>query len=263
MAYPDAPMPEDYTEAEANELLAQFATDKSVLSKTQKAAVARINFKKGKGEPIAWRAALAPAAASAAAPAAAAAAAPKPQEKSPADLAREKGLAHPLVKEARAVFGEALIDGGWQTKYPYVVVTDPMRVAEVATWLRDAKGFTHFANETAVDYPPDRMEVVANLYSIERKEGVALKVKLPRPAEGMPAVASLEPVYRGADWYEREIFDLFGISFNGHPDLRRIMLPDGWAGHPLRKDYDVTKEQYVGLGDDGRDIVSFKEEDGW
>ena len=70
-------------------------------------------------------------------------------------------------------------------------------------------------------------------------------------------------VHPGADWLEREVFDLFGIRFTGHPYMRRLMLPDGWVGHPLRKDYDSSKEQFVGLGADGHDIVSFNKEDGW
>ena len=89
---------------------------------------------------------------------------------------------------------------------------------------------------TAVDrYPAEpRFEVVYHLHSIERNERVRLKCRL----EGDdPEIESVTSVWRSANWYEREVFDLFGIRFRNHPDLRRIMMPDDWEGHPLRKDY--------------------------
>jgi NADH-quinone oxidoreductase subunit C len=79
--------------------------------------------------------------------------------------------------------------------------------------------------------------VVYHLQSIERKLRVRLKCRL---RGDNPSIESVTSVWRGADWYEREVFDLFGIRFTGHPDLRRIMLPDDWEGHPLRKDYPIT-----------------------
>jgi NADH-quinone oxidoreductase subunit C len=92
---------------------------------------------------------------------------------------------------------------------------------------------------TAVDrYPSEpRFEVVYHLHSIEHNERLRLKCRI--PGEN-PEIASVTSVWRSADWYEREVFDLFGIRFAGHPDLRRIMLPEDWEGHPLRKDYPIT-----------------------
>jgi NADH-quinone oxidoreductase subunit C len=92
---------------------------------------------------------------------------------------------------------------------------------------------------TAVDrYPAEpRFELVYHLHSLERKERVRLKCQVSGEA---PAIDSVTSVWRGANWYEREVFDLFGIQFVGHPDLRRIMMPDDWEGHPLRKDYPIT-----------------------
>ncbi len=92
---------------------------------------------------------------------------------------------------------------------------------------------------TAVDRYPGapRFEVVYHLHSIERNQRVRLKCRLEGDA---PEIESVTSVWRSADWYEREVFDLFGIRFRKHPDLRRIMMPDDWEGHPLRKDYPVT-----------------------
>jgi NADH-quinone oxidoreductase subunit C len=91
---------------------------------------------------------------------------------------------------------------------------------------------------TCVDrYPVEpRFELNYHLVSIPRREKVRLRVRL---AGSDPVVDSLVPVWPGANWLEREIFDLFGIRFTGHPDLRRILLPDDWEGHPLRRDYPV------------------------
>jgi len=98
--------------------------------------------------------------------------------------------------------------------------------------------FTYLSDISAVDRFPiePRFEVNYHLLSLDRKERLRLRVRLPG-AE--PAVASVIPVWPTANWHERETFDLFGIRFNGHPDLTRILLPDEWEGHPLRKDYPV------------------------
>jgi len=80
----------------------------------------------------------------------------------------------------------------------------------------------------------DVIRVVYHLYSYSKRHAFILKVELPRAA---PEVASVEPVWKAADWLEREQYDLLGVKFTGHPDLRRVMLPDDWVGHPLRKDY--------------------------
>jgi len=92
---------------------------------------------------------------------------------------------------------------------------------------------------TAVDrYPAEpRFEVVYHLNSLERKQWLRLKARI---GGENPTIESVTSVWRGANWYEREVFDLFGIRFTGHPDLRRIMMPDDWEGHPLRKDYPIT-----------------------
>ncbi len=90
---------------------------------------------------------------------------------------------------------------------------------------------------TCVDWYPNepRFEIVYHLFSTATKKRVRLKVKL----TGDPSIDSLVPLWPSANFFEREVFDLFGIRFDGHPNLKRIMMPEGWDGHPLRKDYPV------------------------
>jgi NADH-quinone oxidoreductase subunit C len=113
------------------------------------------------------------------------------------------------------------------------------KIASVCGFLKYDQKFARLSTVTAVDrYPAEpRYEVVYHLHSLERNDRVRVKCRLPGPD---PAVESVTSVWRGANWYEREVFDLFGIRFLGHPDLRRIMMPDDWEGHPLRKDYPIT-----------------------
>ncbi len=109
---------------------------------------------------------------------------------------------------------------------------------DVAQACKDA-GFESLVDETAVDYLGKRdvrFEVVANLLSLRHNLRVRLRAQVP---EDDTTVASLVPVYPGANFYEREVWDMFGITFEGHPDMTRILMPDDWEGHPLRKDYQV------------------------
>ena len=98
--------------------------------------------------------------------------------------------------------------------------------------------FNYLSDLTCVDWYPQepRFEVVYHLLSIPKKERVRLKVRL---AGGSPALESITSVWPGANYFEREIFDLFGVRFTGHPYLRRLLMPENWDGHPLRKDYPV------------------------
>ena len=118
-------------------------------------------------------------------------------------------------------------------------------VREVAKRCREDKDlqFNLLSDATCVDRFPmePRFEVNYHLVSIPRAKRLRLQVRL---VGNDPVMDSLFPVWPGASWLEREIFDLFGIRFNGHPDLRRILLPDDWEGHPLRKDYPVHGYKY-------------------
>jgi NADH-quinone oxidoreductase subunit C len=117
---------------------------------------------------------------------------------------------------------------------------DRSHLRDACAILRDDPNcrFNYCSDVTCVDwYPADpRFEVIYHLLSIPRKERVRLKVAL--PAEG-PVVESVTSVWPGANYFEREVFDLFGVRFSGHPYLRRIQMPEDWDGHPLRKDYPV------------------------
>lgn len=104
--------------------------------------------------------------------------------------------------------------------------------------------FDRLTSISGVDFPEkSMMEVVYHLDSIPREFQLAIKVQLDRKN---PVVPSVSAIWKSADWHERETYDLFGIEFTGHPDLRRILLPSDWKGHPLRKDYQ-EQEKYHGI----------------
>jgi len=112
------------------------------------------------------------------------------------------------------------------------------KIVSVCGFLKYDQKFIRLSGVTAVDrYPADpRFEVIYHVHSVERKERIRLKCRV----SGVdPVIESVFSVWRSANWYEREIFDLFGIQFLNHPDLRRILMPDDWEGHPLRKDYPI------------------------
>ncbi len=116
---------------------------------------------------------------------------------------------------------------------------DPLQLLEALRVLRGSKaGFEDLADITAVDWHPSepRFEVVYSLLSYQLKERLRVKVRL---AGTDPSIETITSLWAGAASFEREVFDMFGIRFQGHPDLRRILLPDDWEGHPLRKDYPV------------------------
>jgi len=102
--------------------------------------------------------------------------------------------------------------------------------------VKDTVGCRFFNFLTAVDWKEQGLEVVARVDNLDENVALMLKTKL---GPGVTTCASLTPVYRGANWMERECFDMFGIRFDHHPDLRRILLDDGWEGHPLLKSYAV------------------------
>ncbi len=116
------------------------------------------------------------------------------------------------------------------------------RVIEVLTHLRDMQRFEMLTDETCVDYYPrePRFGILYQLYSLSRNLRVRVKVML---SEYDPVIPTVCGVYRNANWAEREIYDLFGIHFEGHPDLRRILLPADYQGHPLRRDVPVAVEE--------------------
>lgn len=122
-----------------------------------------------------------------------------------------------------------------------VVTVVAARWFEVATWLAKEGGFTYCSDVCGVDRPfrQPRFDVSICLTDMLRPAKLRVMVGV---ADGQPpTVASITPIWPGANWFERETFDMFGIVFEGHPDLRRILMPDEWEGHPLRKDYAIGK----------------------
>ena len=116
----------------------------------------------------------------------------------------------------------------------------PDLVLPLMEYLKAAAGFDYLVDLTAVDWPQraERFDLVYILYSFSRNERVRIKTRI---AEGYRP-ASVVGVHLTANWLEREVFDMFGIEFAGHPDLRRILMPDEWQGHPLRKDYAIREQ---------------------
>ena len=111
----------------------------------------------------------------------------------------------------------------------------PERLRDLAQFLKEEQGFDYLSFVTAVDHPT-HIELIYRLENLETGAEATFKLKVENKEGPVP---SLVPVFKGADWMEREIYDLFGVRFEGHPDLRRILLPDDWEGHPLRKDYPI------------------------
>ena len=150
------------------------------------------------------------------------------------DNLREHAIA--LAVEA---FDAEAVKGGKYDRNELTLEVATGKIASVCGFLKFDQGFVRLSSVTAVDrYPAEpRFEVVYHLHSVARNERVRLKCRV-RGED--PVMESVTGVWRGAGWYEREVFDLFGIRFLNHPDLRRILMPDDWEGHPLRKDYPVT-----------------------
>jgi NADH-quinone oxidoreductase subunit C len=142
-------------------------------------------------------------------------------------------------------FGDALLDAKLEGVIdPFIKVT-PGKINDVCLFLRDQEKM-HFDTLnllTGMDYTGGKLGVVYHLSSTKLLHKIVLKVEV--PADN-PHVQSVESVWKTADWHEREAFDMFGLIFDGHPDLRRILMPDDWEGHPLRKDYKVP-EYYNGM----------------
>jgi NADH-quinone oxidoreductase subunit C len=163
--------------------------------------------------------------------------APKPPVKKKEEGPKPVDAAgHPLVKKLRSKFGDAVNEAS-EFLGQLSIRIEPAHIVEVCRALRDdaETPFNYLSDLTCVHFPDQReapFEVIYNLYSISANERVRLNV-----AANDEGVDSVTGVWPSADWPEREVYDLFGVGFRGHPDLRRILLPPDWEGHPLRKDY--------------------------
>ena len=136
-------------------------------------------------------------------------------------------------------FDPSALEGGKLDRGELTLVIRAERIGAVCELLKAKRGYRFLSDVTAVDWYPSepRFEVVYHLLCHERKECLRLKCLLPGD---VPEIESVTGVWHAANWYEREVFDLFGIRFAGHPHLRRLLMPEEWQGHPLRKDYPVT-----------------------
>lgn len=144
-----------------------------------------------------------------------------------------------LVKER---FGDAVKDPQNKPKGDFCVLVDRERIIDVARFIKSDLELDLLMDETCVDYPEQspRFELIYNFYSPVKHERLFVKVITDDDEGGVP---SLTVLFKCADWFEREIYDMFGVRFAGHPNLRRILMYDGFQGHPLRKDYDAKERQ--------------------
>ena len=147
----------------------------------------------------------------------------------------------PLLDELQKRFPGAISDPLIFRNQPSITVKKESLLEMGAFLKSDAGGgYTLLTDETAVDYPKreKRFEVIYHLYSFNRNDRLRLKV-VAGEGEKVQSVFGLWPT---ADWLEREVYDMFGVVYEGHPNLTRILMPDGWVGHPLRKDYDILRQ---------------------
>jgi NADH-quinone oxidoreductase subunit C len=150
-----------------------------------------------------------------------------------------------MLDRLKARFGERVIASDVDVKDPWIEVQADGLV-EIARFLRDEPelSFDYLVNLTGVDLKAeDALQVVYHLYSYRHRHPLVLKVKARRDD---PKVPTVEGVWKAANWQEREAYDLVGIVFTGHSDLRRLLMPEDWVGYPLRKDF-VEPEDYHGI----------------
>lgn len=149
---------------------------------------------------------------------------------------------HPSVQAVSARLPEAVEDGHCGRDEATLII-QPARIVDVCRLLKNEEGYGRLSGLTAVDWHPadPRFEVIYLLHSLAKNSRLRLKCRV---TEAECQIDSVTSVWRAANWYEREVFDLFGIGFRNHPDLRRLMMPTDWEGHPLRKDYPVHGYKY-------------------
>ncbi|MBZ5697503.1 MAG: NADH-quinone oxidoreductase subunit C [Acidobacteriia bacterium] len=183
-------------------------------------------------------------------PAAGSEPAPKPPAAPAAPAAKPPAVAAPpkegpvaldneVVKRYKERFGDAIREA-WIDRKQAILVVAREQLVEIAIYSRDDEQFDWLSDLTAVDWPKreKRFDIVLNMYSFKKNERLRLKVH----SAADERVPSVQGVWATANWLEREVYDMFGVVFEGHPELKRILLPDEWQGHPLRKDYDILTQ---------------------
>ncbi len=144
-----------------------------------------------------------------------------------------------LTRSLKSQYGSGIRETSTYLGQKYLVV-DSTLLYEILLRMRDAEFFNYCVDITAVHYPKreDQFDIIYILYSFHYNERVRIKTQI-KDGETLRSVVG---IWETANWLEREVFDMFGISFDGHPDLKRILLPDGWKGYPLRKDYPILQQ---------------------
>ena len=145
----------------------------------------------------------------------------------------------PIVTRLKQQYGSGIHEASTYLGQNYVIV-DPSIITEFLTVLRDQEEFDYCVDITAVHYPERKkqFDLLWILYSHPRNERIRVKIQI---ADGETAPSSVS-IWPTANWLEREVYDMFGVRFDGHPDMKRILLPEGWKGHPLRKDYGIIQQ---------------------
>lgn len=159
------------------------------------------------------------------------------QQKPPAPMASEPWVS-PLTERISREFAGRDMEFA-QYVGQHFIVSEASVVPRLVEYLKVEEEFDYLVDLTAVDFPGRelRFDLIYILYSFANNERVRIKTRI---AEGYRP-ATISSVYAGANWLEREVYDMFGIEFAGHPNLTRILLPEDWSGHPLRKDYSITR----------------------
>ncbi|HLK66490.1 MAG TPA: NADH-quinone oxidoreductase subunit C [Bryobacteraceae bacterium] len=167
-----------------------------------------------------------------------AAAAPPAAPKAPPTMAATPWESD-LAKDIKERFGDRILQTSTYLGQNFVVAK-PDAAIPVLEYLKLEADFDYLVDITAVDWPkrPERFDIVYIVYSFPRNERLRVKTYIPDGFKPETAVG----VHLTANWLEREVFDMFGIEFNGHPDMRRILLPEEWQGYPLRKDYGILQQ---------------------
>jgi NADH-quinone oxidoreductase subunit C len=169
------------------------------------------------------------------------AAPPKPPAAPAKAPVKPEPWSSPLLDELQKRFPGAISEAVIFRRMPSLNVAKEHLVA-MCQFLKSGEGgaYTLLTDETAADYPKreKRFDIIYHLYSFQRNNRLRLRLQV---GEG-EKVLSVTGVWPTANWLEREIYDMFGVEYEGHPDLKRILMPDGWVGHPLRKDYDILKQ---------------------
>jgi len=166
-----------------------------------------------------------------------------------------------VAERIKAKFGEAGVEFHPETADPFIIVPAE-KIVEICRFLREDSEIRldAFSSITGVDWPEEGLiDVVYHLASYRHHHVCTLKVRLPRDH---PEAPTIETVWKAANWFERETYDLLGVRFKGHSNLKRLLLPDDWEGHPLRKDYE-EKPEYHGIETTREDPMKVLEPAPW